>query len=340
MIRPETAAPAIQRGLDFLQRRQLPRGEFKTLAGPDPNLPADTSAYDPSLFTTMHVATSLLRVGSPEARAMAQRAGDFLLTQMLPGGLWRFWSDDHPGSIGMPADIDDTACITHLLHSLGFKVPHNSRLLRANRDPKGFFYTWILPRSQHFKQFQGLRLAWRTFQARRPTAAFFSLGPEPPSRRGVDAVVNANALLVCRDPRDTPAIVDWLERLVREGRAATADQFYQSELSLFYALIRGAEAGVDSLRPLLPLLRAALEKSKPTTFVALEAAQALCVACAVGAPTEFASQLASILLDAQQADGSWPARVHSYDGYSRSRAWGSAELTTGFCLEALARFHI
>jgi hypothetical protein len=43
------------------------------------------------------------------------------------------------------------------------------------------------------------------------------------------------------------------------------------------------------------------------------------------------------LVGSQREDGSWPARVFYYSGFGKDLSFGSAELTTGFCVEALAR---
>jgi hypothetical protein len=43
------------------------------------------------------------------------------------------------------------------------------------------------------------------------------------------------------------------------------------------------------------------------------------------------------LLDTQSADGSWPSAPYYYGGPRKAVSWGSPELTTGLCLEALSR---
>lgn len=42
----------------------------------------------------------------------------------------------------------------------------------------------------------------------------------------------------------------------------------------------------------------------------------------------------------QMADRSWPRASLYYSGPKKRYAWGSEELTTGFCLEALLRYRI
>jgi hypothetical protein len=50
------------------------------------------------------------------------------------------------------------------------------------------------------------------------------------------------------------------------------------------------------------------------------------------------ARLLENLVATQRSDGSWPAKAFYFGGYKRARTWGCAELTTAFCVEALARF--
>jgi hypothetical protein len=44
------------------------------------------------------------------------------------------------------------------------------------------------------------------------------------------------------------------------------------------------------------------------------------------------------LLREQRADGSWPRASFYYSGPKKIYGWGSEEVITGFCLEALLRY--
>jgi hypothetical protein len=337
MIRREDCERSIRAGLDFLKRAQLPSGEFVTLSGPNADLIADAH-YDPSNFTTMHVASSLLAIGSDEAWRLALRAGRHLFSQMLPGGLWRFWSNSHPGSPGMPPDTDDTACVAHLLKRLKFELPDSRPLLKANRNRNGLFYTWVLPRAPHLRHREGWMLAWLAFKNRKRMAVFFSSGRDVPLRSDVDAVVNANALLECNEPEVIHPVCKWLAEVFENGSAETSDRWYQSEVSLLYALMRIKEAGVEISDRLHRLAAARVDECVCEQRHALECGQLLSVACNFRPGTNLGLKCTAAILKTQAHDGSWPARAHYYGGKGRARAWGSNELTTGFCIEALARF--
>lgn len=337
LIRKEDCERALRRGIDFLRVNQLPNGEFITLAGPDPDFLSSCDP-DPCNFTTMHVASSLLASGVPEGLDLAQRAGKFLFSQMLPGGMWRFWTRDHPGSFGMPPDVDDTACVTHLLACFGYEVPDNRSILMSNRNAEGLFYTWIRPRAR----FASTCAFWSTvsqlLSSYWAVSIFFRSGAEPPTWDAVDAVVNANALLICGDDQRTVSVVAWFDQLLRKGSVARADRFYQSEVAFAYALARALDAGVNVLRPLVPAVLGMVCRLSSAGLKSLEVAQLICVSTCLGEGTSAVDPLVQSLLANQRSDGAWEARAQYYGGYARARAWGSAELTTGFCVEALGRY--
>lgn len=337
LIRKEDCERALRRGIEFLRINQLPTGEFVTLAGPDPDL-LTSCDRDPCNFTTMHVANSLLASGVREGLDLAQRAGKFLFSQMLPGGLWRFWTQDHPGARGMPPDVDDTACITNLLQRMGYSLPDNRALLAANRSSEDLFYTWILPRRRFLLRPQTWKALGSFMWNSRSIAIFFCSGKEPPQKNGVDAVVNANALLVCGGEHRAGSVVAWLARLIDQGRAAQSDRWYQSEFSLGYAIARAFEFERTLLSPLVPIVVQSLRNLSRGELSSLDAAQLLCAAFGLGLSDRSLDRLIGALLAAQGNDGSWPARAHYYGGYARARAWGSSELTTAFCVEALGRY--
>lgn len=337
VTRRDDCLQAVRRGVEFLRKNQLANGEFVTLAGPDPDF-RGPSERDPSNFSTMHVASSLLASGVPDGAELARRAGEFLFAQMLPGGLWRFWTHEHPGSRGMPPDVDDTVCITHLLERMGYSLPDNLATLAANRSADGLFFTWIMPRARFLYRPRTWPALCHFMRNHRSIATFFRSGKEPPQRNGIDAVVNANALLVCSDEPYAAAIVSWLAQLIEKGVAAQSDRWYQSDLSFFYAVARAFESGRTVLAPLGPMVVAGLKTLSCRTLLPLETAQLFCAAFALNWHDESLDRLVGTLLASQNADGSWNARAHYYGGYARARAWGSAELTTGFCVEALGRY--
>jgi hypothetical protein len=193
------ATAAAERGLAFLAAHQLPTGQFPTYVGVD--LHADP-AFDSSPFTTALVAHSISRSTAPESRRMLDRALDFLVAEMEPGGTWRYWAADHGGHELIPEDVDDIACASAVLRRHGRPVPANRKLLLANRDRRGRFYTWIAPRFAP----PPLSLAFWRVAGRQARARHFFRDNQL-SRRDVSSVVNANVLFCIGDgPTARPVV--------------------------------------------------------------------------------------------------------------------------------------
>ncbi|MBU3665921.1 MAG: hypothetical protein FGM15_08635 [Chthoniobacterales bacterium] len=328
---------SVRAGLEFLEKSQLPSGEFLTLVGPGPDLLQDAK-HDPSVFTAVNVATSLIDIDDLGARRIVRHAADFLLTEMQPGGLWKFWTKAHPGSRGMPPDVDDTACAASLLGALGYSMPDNRRMLLANLNRQGLFRTWITPSSKHLLFRKGRAFLSASLSSRAARRIFFECGSEIPRKDTFESVVNANVLLYLGDIRETLPVASWLSGVVRKGAASGTDRYYQSDLALFYALTRAVERGCASVRPLMPLISDRVSGIDWRGLSSLYLALCIRVQSSVAPDSANLDEKVSALLSAQLEDGGWPACAFYYDGYGRDLCWGSRELTTGFCIEALERY--
>jgi hypothetical protein len=337
MTLAERCDRAIRAGIGFLSRNQLSSGEFKTLVGPELDLQHDAK-HDPSIFTTVNVATSLLEVDGDEARRIVLRAADFLVSEMLPGGLWRFWTKEHPGSLGMPPDVDDTVCVSAFLSRLGRTFPDNRKILLANRRRDGRFLTWITPRARHLMFAEGRAFLVANGATKRARKVYFESGPQPPERGNIDCVVNTNAVTYFKDSPEVAGAATWVTDILQSGRAAVEDRWYQSEAALLYAFAGGCERGIVSFRRLQSVIAGRAEELQLVCHSVLEAALVACVLHVVAPSSSRLAQNIDTILAAQAEDGGWPAKVYYYDSYKRALCWGSRELSSGFCLEALARF--
>lgn len=300
------AQEAVARGVELLRRVQLPGGELPVLASGRP---------DPSVFPTAVMAHSLSFV--PEAAGVRERALDFLLAEMQPGGVWKHWPRAHPQHAFLLPDLDDTACVSAALTRVGRVIPDNRALLLKNRNRRGLFRTWLL-------------------RYRHPLAmyAFFTRTSAKPF--DTDAVVNANVLFYLGY---IPEVIDHLLAVLRDGRERHCDKWYDNPFVVWYffarALHRVSPEGVDLL---------AKKVSAATPSNALEQALAACTLLDCGrAPRTEA------LLEMQLPSGAWPAAPVYHGGRARKRDgtfaephpetpyWGSEAWTTAFALEALAR---
>jgi len=300
---------ALARAIAFLERNQLPTGELRVFASGKP---------DPSVFPTAIAAHSLSF--APAAREVQQRALDFLEAEMDPRGVWRHWSRAHPHHELIPPDLDDTSCASAALLRAGRAFPDNRPLLLKNRNQRGLFRTWKL----------SLRHPLATFMFFRTTSA---------KPFDVDAVVNANVLHYLGDIPETRPVVEHLLRVLRTDGERSCDKWYERPFVVWYFFSR-------ALRTIAPeageLLSPRIRNAQPAD--ALEHALAACALLDWNQQPDFAP-----LLDAQLESGAWPSSGLYHGGRRRLSQhsfapphpdtpwWGSEELTTAFCIEALSR---
>jgi hypothetical protein len=335
-----TGTDPVDRALVFLAARQQASGGFEVRVALD--LRAEEGVADPSLFATATIARAL---GACESRSQASpilaRALTYLRGAMEPGGVWRHWTREHPEYAGLPADSDDTACVSSVLRRHGVDMPDNVGLLLANRDGRGLFRTWLVPRWPPPVDAGFWRVAAR--RARRPLQArrFWATSAGPGD---VDGVVNANVLSHIGDGPHAAAVVDYLISIVRRGEEEDCDKWYRSAFVFHAALARCVRAGVSGLEigrdEAVAKLLAGVGEDGATGAGAVDAALAVQALGDWGAGAAERRRVCEHLARTQEADGSWPAEPFYFGGPRHHPAvpeWGSRELTTGLCLEALAR---
>jgi hypothetical protein len=304
---------ALLRAIAFLGRSQLPSGELPVFASGRP---------DPSVFPTALIAHSLSF--APPASVVRERALDFLAAEMKGGGLWKHWPRTHPDHDSLPPDLDDTSCASAVLARAGRHVPDNRHVLLANRNRDGLFYTWKLTRAQWLHP-------WVTYRFFKRTSA---------SVRDVDAVVNANVLFYLGPIPETRPVIELLLTVLREQREASCDKWYDNPFVIWYFFSR-------ALHRVAPEAGEIIEKriAGATPSNALEHALAACSLL-------YWNRLPSVdaLLTTQREEGGWPGAALYHGGRERKRdgsfasphpdspRWGSAELTTAFCVEALGQW--
>lgn len=330
---------ALSRALDFLLARQSASGELPvalwSAAEPRAAVP------DATIFATALAVPALSAVDDPRAAALARGGARFLAGERLPGGVWRFWPRSHPRHCEIPPDLDDTCCAGAVVSRLGLARAARPEWLLAQRGDDGRFLTWMFPRSwRPLGAFLGL-LGERRFRSARHR---FWLDTEA-RRDDVDAGVNANVLLLLGDRPETAAAARWLVDLVARGAEEGSDKWHARSWSVRYLVARAAAAGVGSLTPALTPLAdriaaeaAGIAADGDAVDLALAAATAArCRQSSAPSPSPEAIRvLVDALLERQRADGSWPEGAVWFGGPRRTVAWGSAELTTVFAVEALA----
>ena len=301
MTLSELLSPSVRRGLRFLHENQLPYGEFRTYASPSIDL--DVAFFDSSVFVTTFVLYSIAGVDSPCTTTMTNKATSFLTDEMRGPGLFRYYTSKNIRSIGF--DLDDTACASVVLRRISpFVVrDRNVETFIENRDEAGRFYTWV---------------------------------GDSALENDVDSVVNANVVLYLGDRDETKSACRYLIDTIRSGCESDSHRYYLDDTTLYYAVSRAYAHGTSSLSGARDAIieRVLLLGKDDGSF-----GDELATACAVCSLANFGYDGLTRLKDAlrylegrQRADGSW-RRVAMFQ--QPGMYYGSEELTTALCLEAL-----
>jgi hypothetical protein len=329
---------AIARAVSFLARSQLPTGELRVLASVDPEMIHDCVA-DPAVFPTALAVHALAEV--PGAAAVRDRALDFLVGQVDRHGLSKHWTPEHPQYASLPPDLDDTSLVSAALARHGRRAPANREIVLANRDRRGLFFTWVTPRPRLHRSLAHWAATLPQLTRAPLLYAFFSRTQARPF--DVDAVVNANVLYYVGAQDETRRVVDHLVSVLRTSSERTCDKWYENPFAVWYFFSR-------ALAPAAPeagdIVAAKIAAATPVS--ALESALAACSLLFWRRPPRIEALIA--LLGAQLESGAWPRAALYHGGRARlpgggfapphpdTPRWGSEELTTAFCLEALARW--
>jgi hypothetical protein len=334
--------PATSNAIQFLSQNQLPDGEFRTEFRRGREVSAtgeviEDLVFDSSPFVTALTIYSLsfLQEADARIRPMIERGCRFLLSEMEPGGLWRYWSKNNtlwPKEV-IPPDLDDTCCASHVLKQHGFAVPNNLGIVTDSRDPKGRFYTWLYKPDSLRKLVLWTRTFGRAF-------CYSDVIWQFTEKKDVCSVVNANVVHYLGETPLTNPAIDFLIDAVESGKEEATIVFYWSRFSLYYMTSRAYFGGVSRLAKTRGTIvdRIAAQQAPDGSFGdPLVTGQAICTLLNFGVKEGgILDRAYRYLVDTQRPDGSWP-RVPMYGGPPTPDTFGSADLTTGVCLEALFR---
>ena len=327
----------LAKSVRFLAENQLEDGEFTTEFDQryENQEHKEDWSFDSSPFVTSLILYSLhfLR-NEKEVQKIQDKGIEFLLKEMKVGGLWKYWSIKNKKQEIIPPDLDDICCISHLLKMNNLSVPNNIGIILGNRNKKGVFYTWVLPRS-----LPSIALNLRTLgKALSYSEEIWQLT----DRDDICSVVNANVLLYLGENRKTQKTIEYLIDIVLRDKEEEYLSFYDHELSLYYMLSRAYFNGVTSLGAVkIPIVTKVLnlQKTDGSFGDELLTALAICTLLNFNYVVPSLGKGITFLLQTQQANGSWQ-RIPMYGGKLDQRLFGSAALTTGFCVEALARYRL
>jgi len=338
-MNPNDLDAGIERGLEFLRRSQLPSGEFKVFMSTDANLEKDC-VVDSSPFPTALIAFSLGFSDSASASEMLDKALRFFLAEMKGQGLWRYWTKQHQYHSTVPPDLDDIACVSYVLRRHGVPFPSNLRLVFANRNKHGLFYTWLTPRWPPPFNARYLSVVLQQWLSPLKLYYFWKLNESAP--HDVDCVVNANVLFYVGESEATRAVVDYLTDVLRRGAEDICDKWHLNRFTFYYVVSRNYHAGVSALESVREeVIDRIVKAAKPDGSIgnnALDTALAVCAILYWNCSPPELKRAIEFLLAQQGEAGDWPRAALYWGGPKKYYGWGSEELTTGFGLEALLRY--
>jgi hypothetical protein len=307
---PSRLLCGIHNSLTYLSINQLEYGEFRTNISKDPEM--EVCCFDSSPFVTSQVLYSLSFIDNPLAEKMIEMGTAFLIEEMTIDGLWRYWTKRHQST--MIPDIDDTCCASFIVKK---KIPDiaslNLNTILCNRTDRGLFKTWIRDPSYE--------------------------------RNDVDSVANANVVLYLGEREETAAACRYIIKSISGNREHGTFKYYIDALSLYYAVSRAYFNGITSFGILIPKLAdkiVHLQNNDGSFGNELLTGLAVCTLLNIGSDEEAVMEDAvQYLLSQQYEDGSF-RRIAYYqwpESPTEILFWfGSEELTTSICLEALVRY--
>lgn len=336
----EQATDSARKAVAYLIGSQLPDGEFQTEFCYNRRETEDGKTVEDLMFDSSPFVTSLVLYSLDFAKGLDPKIADatskgikFLVSEMDPGGLWRYWTRKNPKRSIIPPDLDDTACISALLKEHGVSIPDNHWLFFDSRDKRGAFFTWLY-------KADSLRKKWLSFKTGGKAFTFTEELWQWTKGEDVCAVVNANCLMYLGESEGTRKAIEYLLEMLKDGTEEKEVVFYAHRMSLYYFASRAYFKGVKSLEPAKATMveRILAHQQADGSFGdELLTGLGVCALMNLGVTGDPLAKAISYLISTQRADGSWK-RIPMYGGPPTPTTFGSADLTTGICLEALARY--
>jgi len=332
---------SILRGVNYLHQHQFPNGEFCCYIGHEDSL-KDTIP-DANIFPTSLISYSLLNLARlPKVDAMLQLTGSFLQYQSMRGGVWNNFTMAHQYFKICPACVDNTACASIVLKAINREFQHNKEILLFNRNSKKLFYTWFTfrPNSVWNKDYWLLLL--REF--RHPLSTLLFWTQNEADKNDIDGAVNANVLFYLGLNDETSPIVDLMIKIIADHQEDTCDKWYRNPFTIYYFFSRNLHAGIAALEPIrAPIIQRILDNVKDNGSIGesiLDTALAIISLIKLDYRSAVISNAVNYLIGEQAEYGEWARWALYYGGPKKLQCYGSEEVTTAFCLEALALYQI
>lgn len=333
---------AIHKGIDYLYNHQFPNGEFICyISGDDPM--QGWNHPDSYVFPSIMIACSLLPLKHhPVARHILTETCKFIQYQMHWTGIGHYFTRLHKLRNICPYDADDTAYGSYVLREMGFNFPEslNKKILLDHRNSKGLFYTWFTLRLRWNRNKHYWRLALP--ELARPVQALMFWYGISGRKRDIDAGVNANVLYYMGETKETQPVIGYLIKIIEEGREGHCDKWYRYPVTMYYLISRNYRNGVKKFEEIREVIINRILATKKEDGRLGESAME--TAFAVSSLIYFhyegnaLHKAVEFLTHEQKKYGDWPRWRVYFTGSKRLGGYGSEEMTTAFCLEALALY--
>jgi hypothetical protein len=338
IVHPDLTEEAINRGVDYLSQHQYPNGEFCSYISPDDAMQGGCIT-DSTVFFTSVIGSCLLSLPkTPAVEPILSRVTDFLRYQMVGGGVWNFFSIIHPMRRILPYDADSLSFAGNFLLERGEQL-NNKQLLLDNRARNGLFYTWFVLHPKLHTNKTLWRLSLRGF--RTPVHCFLFL-----HRNGEDVNlgVNASILAYLGDMPATAPVISEIIKVIASGREHDCDKWYRNPFTIYYLIARAYNRGVKKLQPVTETI---IERILATASTGgqlgksiFDTAIGVTTLINLGCTSKELHRAIDFLIKNQGAHGEWPRWLFFYLNPESAYGWGSEELTTALCLEAIARYKL
>lgn len=336
---------SINKGIWYLYDHQYPNGEFCCFIGDDDEM--NMCITQSNVFPTSLIAYSLLNLRDvpnlkniAEVNKILESSAAFLQYQAMRGGVWNNFSILNPLFPICPPDVDNTACASLVLQKLGKSYVDNTSVVMANRNSAGLFYTWftLRPRLNAVKNYW--LLSMREFKHPLKTILFWK--NTEASRYDVDAVVNANVLFHYGLNPQTEIIVDYMLDIIHTGKEDDCDLWYRNPFTIYYFFSRNYKAGIARLAPaaktITDRILGRVKSDHSFGESILDTALGIISLINCNHDSIVLDHAVRYIIEQQNRSGSWARWAVYYGGPKKRLTYGSEEMTTGFCLEALALY--
>ena len=330
---------ALEKGVSYLHEHQLPNGEFVCYYAPDEAM-REWTVPDSAVFPTAVIASCLLPLRDlPKVKKILDNTATFLTYQIMYGGVWNFFTKWNPLFKYCPADLDSTVFASHVLKTLKVDFPDNEALFLQSRDERGLFYTWVVLRPARNSTVTNFKIMAR--ELKRPFKSLLFWFKHEVGRNDVDVVVNANILFYLGATEQTKPIINYLLKVLYANEEERSDKWYK-DASLFYYFLSRNYVSIKELEPakqiILDRINSSINPDGSFGKSAFSSALAILTLINFNQYNESLDAAVESLLQAQDEFGCWERHIFFYSGPSKKVGWGSEEITTAFCIQALASY--